>query len=318
MTNQFLRHVVIGIAFLISSCAAFNTGAAVPISINAYGIHSAGKIVYRYQVINDSSSIIHAVTLGAQGMPLGQVERGLPGTFWSLNPVYDDDNGMLMPMPLPLSECKPFVGMDCQVVLIPEYLPISTMVRMHSVENNLIPLPTVFSGANHIRPGMLSSVAELTVPLAYQSAGFLTASGTVFLLDRNTKNPNGTIMTSAVVPFTKVDGIAPTLSVTLTPTTLWPPNDKLVPVTATITVTDDYDPEPEIKLESITATETLDAGDIQDAQLGTDDRDFSLAAKRAGNNLAGRIYTVTYSATDASGNKANATATVTVPHDQRR
>jgi len=78
----------------------------------------------------------------------------------------------------------------------------------------------------------------------------------------------------------------------------------------------DPDPEPEIKLESITSTETLADGDIQDAQFGTDDRSFSLAAKRAGTNLAGRIYTVTYSATDASGNKATASATVTVPHDQ--
>ena len=79
---------------------------------------------------------------------------------------------------------------------------------------------------------------------------------------------------------------------------------------------DDYDPEPEIKLDSIIATETLAADDIQDAQLGTDDRSFSLAAKRAGTNQAGRIYTVTYSATDGSGNKATASATVNVPHDQ--
>jgi hypothetical protein len=41
-----------------------------------------------------------------------------------------------------------------------------------------------------------------------------------------------------------------------------------------------------------------------------------LAAKRDGANEAGRIYTITYSALDASGNKSTATATVTVPHDQ--
>ncbi|NOU00253.1 MAG: hypothetical protein HOO95_01565 [Gallionella sp.] len=113
-------------------------------------------------------------------------------------------------------------------------------------------------------------------------------------------------------PMQRMDQTAPVISVTLTPTTLSPPNGNLIPITAAITVTDDYDPEPEIKLESITATETLDATDIQNAQLGSDDRDFSLAAKRTSNNLAGRIYTVTYSATDASGNKATATATVTV------
>ncbi len=89
-------------------------------------------------------------------------------------------------------------------------------------------------------------------------------------------------------------------------------------VTETIAVQDDYDPDPEpaIKLESITASEALADGDIQDVQLGTDDRSFSLAAKRAGNNMAGRIYTITYSATDASGNKVTASATATVPHDQ--
>jgi hypothetical protein len=119
-------------------------------------------------------------------------------------------------------------------------------------------------------------------------------------------------------PMQLIDQTPPTLTVTLSPATLWPPNNKLVAINATIAVQDDYDPEPEIKLESITSSETLSDGDIQDAQLGTDDRSFSLAAKRAGTNQAGRIYTVTYSATDASGNKATASATVTVPHDQGR
>ncbi|MFZ5523588.1 MAG: hypothetical protein ACOY9D_05835 [Pseudomonadota bacterium] len=54
------------------------------------------------------------------------------------------------------------------------------------------------------------------------------------------------------------------------------------------------------------------------APLGTDDRDFYLAAKRAGTNQAGRIYIVTYSAIDGSGNKATASATVAVPHDQQK
>ena len=117
-------------------------------------------------------------------------------------------------------------------------------------------------------------------------------------------------------PMQLIDQTPPMLTVKLSPNTIWPPNDKLVSITAAITVSDNYDPSPDIKLESITSNETLSANDIQDALLGTDDRQFSLVAKRAGSNLAGRIYTVTYSATDASGNKATASATVTVPHDQ--
>jgi len=111
---------------------------------------------------------------------------------------------------------------------------------------------------------------------------------------------------------------SPTLSVALSPATLWPPNGKLVPITAAVTVKDNNGSAQKIRLESITSNELLEAEDIRDASFGTDDRSFYLAAKRAGTNMAGRIYTVTYSATDASGNKATASATVTVPHDQGR
>ena len=102
------------------------------------------------------------------------------------------------------------------------------------------------------------------------------------------------------------------------PATLWPPNGKLIPITATITVKDDYDPQPEIKLESITANEPLEKDDIKEANIGTDDRQFKLKAEHEGKNKTGRIYTVTYSATDGTGNKTIASATVTVPHDERK
>jgi hypothetical protein len=48
--------------------------------------------------------------------------------------------------------------------------------------------------------------------------------------------------------------------------------------------------------------------------FGTPDNAFDLRAKRLGTGN-GRVYTVTYTATDASGNSAIASATVTVPHD---
>jgi hypothetical protein len=76
------------------------------------------------------------------------------------------------------------------------------------------------------------------------------------------------------------------------------------------TIKDDYDRMPEIKLESITANEPLEANDIRDASFGLDDRYFKFRAESK--STAGRIYTVTYSATDASGNQTTASATVTV------
>jgi hypothetical protein len=118
------------------------------------------------------------------------------------------------------------------------------------------------------------------------------------------------------IPIDKGDTTPPVLSVTLAPNTL-PRNDRLVPITATITVKDDYDPAPEIKLESITPSEPAKPGDIRDANLGADDRQFMLKAGSKGKNKTGRIYTVIYSATDASGNKATASATAAVTHEER-
>jgi hypothetical protein len=57
--------------------------------------------------------------------------------------------------------------------------------------------------------------------------------------------------------------------------------------------------------------------DIQDAALGTPDTEISLRAKRQGSG-DGRIYTVTYTATDASNNGDQAVAVVVVPESQKK
>lgn len=122
---------------------------------------------------------------------------------------------------------------------------------------------------------------------------------------------------------TIVDTTPPLLSVSLSQTSVWPANHKMVPITATITVSDVCDAIPTVRLVSITSNEPDNglgdgdtANDIQGAAIGTDDRAFSLRSERGGVGI-GRIYTVTYEARDASGNTTLASATVTVAHDQR-
>jgi hypothetical protein len=117
-----------------------------------------------------------------------------------------------------------------------------------------------------------------------------------------------------------VDTIPPSLQVTLTPTSIWPPNHRLVRIDAVVTAADTCTP-PHVVLTSITSDQPDDgtgdgdtAGDIEDAQVDTLDRSFLVRAERSGGDKNGRTYTVTYTATDASGNKTNASATVHVPH----
>ncbi|HKQ63212.1 MAG TPA: HYR domain-containing protein [Candidatus Polarisedimenticolaceae bacterium] len=119
-----------------------------------------------------------------------------------------------------------------------------------------------------------------------------------------------------------VDTTPPEISVTLSRDVLWPPNHKLAEILATVEVTDVCDPHPTFVLTSITSNEPDNglgdgdtAGDIQEAQLGTADTAFKLRSERSGQG-SGRTYTIVYTASDESGNTAQATVHVTVPHDQ--
>ena len=112
------------------------------------------------------------------------------------------------------------------------------------------------------------------------------------------------------VPVDQLDVTPPSLTVILSPDTIVSKDDQMVAVKASFILKDDYDRMPEIKLESITANESLEPGDVGDASFGLDDRYFKLLA--ASKSMGGRIYTVTYSATDASGNQTIASATVRV------
>jgi hypothetical protein len=128
------------------------------------------------------------------------------------------------------------------------------------------------------------------------------------------------------VPLQIRDVSAPTFTLSVSPSSLWPPNHTLREVTATIDVTDNCDPSPAVQLLSITSNEPEtgflgngDRGpDIEGAAVGTDDRTFSLRAERAtGRGHTGRVYTIVYRVTDRSGNATDQSATVVVPTSAR-
>lgn len=260
-----------------------------PVNVGAYAEHRDGKVVYHYRVTNNSQDDIATVRIGYDT----RNDSDNNNDSWELLELpsgWDFDKGIP-----PTSATSPF-GWRVYVIT-PEEIPHHA-INWRVIDDN--------------SPRLLPSqtFTQMSVTLDNADANYITGHAFIRFPSKR-QQP-----TSLTVPIERLDTTPPTLSVTLSPSMLWPPNNKLVPVTATIAVKDDYDPEPKIKLESITASETLADGDIQDAQLGADDRSFSLVAKRVGNNMAGRIYTVTYSATDASGNKTTASAAVTAPHDQ--
>lgn len=118
-----------------------------------------------------------------------------------------------------------------------------------------------------------------------------------------------------------VDTTPPQISVSVSPTSLWPPNHKMVEINATVTVSDSCDTDPSFVLTSIISNEPDNGvgdgntiNDIQNADFGTPDTTFSLRAERQGGG-SGRIYTITYTANDHSGNSSQVSVDVVVAHN---
>ncbi len=109
----------------------------------------------------------------------------------------------------------------------------------------------------------------------------------------------------------------PQLSVQATPSFLSPPDHRMVEIRVNVQVSDNRDPNPVVRLESITSNQGDNAiGDGNTSNdIQVDNGRIFLRAERAG-NAGSRVYTLTYSARDRSGNVALATTTVTVAHDQ--
>jgi len=150
-----------------------------------------------------------------------------------------------------------------------------------------------------------SAIVSVTLPLGASSVTLTVDDGR-----------GGT--SSASLTVTVVDTTPPVLSLSLVPNVLAPADHRLVEITALIDVSDACQGTASVVLASITSNEPDDGlspddvpGDIQGADFGTDDRSFLLRAEHGPMNT--RIYTVTYQASDASGNTGTAVGQVTVP-----
>lgn len=299
--NKINLALVLSIS-LACLCIDATAETTLPVKISAWGMHLGGRVVYKYRVQNLGTKPIDRIFIGfypptstADGAAELTVAPFYPGgtTLWLPPSVSQSPAGWGVNLSFP-EESATFAL---------DWIEAGHYRRMRPKADSP-DIPTAQNPPNIMPSG--ATWDQFSVTLPKPDYAYVQGHAYMFYGDNE-----------LTVQMEKGDTTPPTLSVTLSPTTLWPPNGKFVPVTATVSVNDDYDPAPDIKLESITPSELSAPDDIRDAALGTDDRQFMLKATRDGDNKAGRIYTVIYSATDASGNQSIASATVTVPHDER-
>ena len=121
-----------------------------------------------------------------------------------------------------------------------------------------------------------------------------------------TTRVGGTFNAGTVFRLAPADTTPPVInSITASPSVLTPANGKMIPVTLTVSATDNMDPSPKSKIIGVSCNQAA-TGDW----LITGDLALSLRAKRTG---GARIYTITVQCTDVSGNSTTSAVNVTVP-----
>jgi hypothetical protein len=252
------------------------------VKVGVYAQHSGGKITYNYRVINNTQQTIAKVVIGLDNQNDGNQAND---TY----ELYELPSGWNAKFGIPAASSNSPTGWRTSMV-VPEEGGI-----MHAIS---------WEPMNDKTPKLLpgQAMTRMSINLDKADANYMASHALVTFSEGNPASLN--------VLLDRLDSTPPVFSVILSPDTIMPQDDKFVAVKAAFTTKDDFDRFPEIKLESVISSEPSDGDDVRDASIGLDDRYLKLRAHST--SPTGRNYTVTYSATDASGNQSIASATVTV------
>lgn len=174
---------------------------------------------------------------------------------------------------------------------------------------------------NTIRENTITGNPPSQVSRTFGPVGFdIKDEATLALGGRNTYQRNWCISyfgPSDVAPCPNFPVVAPPsiTGLTASPDVLWPPNSQMVPVVLTPVVSDASDPSPACQITEVASSET--ASSPGPSWNITGPLTLTLKADRNGSGT-GRIYTITVTCTNSAGLRATRTATVQVPHDQRK
>lgn len=150
--------------------------------------------------------------------------------------------------------------------------------------------------------GAPASYASVTGPHA---GTVVAASGARYTFTLNCSDASGNTSAATTDVVVPPDTTAPSIvSLSASPSTVWPPTGLLVPVTVSVTATDDVDAAPVCALNSISGT-------------GATPYDYAITGALSAKVRAtsGRTYTLSVRCLDKAGNSSQAATAVVVPSD---
>jgi hypothetical protein len=311
-----LMHLAIG----YGSAAGFTDLTGVPIAMHIHSpastTENAGVIVplgpYSFPAENPTNG---GVIIGDIPYPTNEVSNLLAGLAYvnihtALNPG-GEIRGQLIPLVVtnspPSVSCPPASTVECAT-------PALITVLLFDPDGDALKVVWTLNGG-----GLQTNTLPASNPPAAVNVSFMgdLPLGTNVIGVTVTDTATNTASCSTTVRV--VDTTPPVIgTVSVSAKSLWPPNHKMVDVTVRAQVTDTCGPAT-WKIIGVTSNEAVNAkgsGHTSPDWIITGDHTLQLRAERSGNDKAGRIYSITIQATDASGNTAMKVVTVTVPHNR--
>jgi len=152
--------------------------------------------------------------------------------------------------------------------------------------------------------------AVINDPLQYQWDGSMNDRGIMVWRQPDTNNADGHL---AEAYWSTDDTNPPVITqITATPSNLWPPDNRMVPVTLTVNATDNYDPAPVSRIVSITSHGLQRLSDYKITGQLTVNLRATLLGK------LNQTYTIVVACQDISGNISSNSVTVRVFPAMRR
>ena len=150
----------------------------------------------------------------------------------------------------------------------------------------------------------------------YSGSFVFVTEGTTSILYRSTDRAGNSETAKSIT--LKIDTTAPVVSLTATPSVIWPATNQMVNVrldgngsdsvsglaSVSYVVTDEYGTSLSLPMRTLSGS-TSNWNEM-----------LSVEARREGTDLNGRLYVVIATVTDVAGNTATATKNILVPHDQ--
>jgi len=157
--------------------------------------------------------------------------------------------------------------------------------------------------------GIIEGDASEPLPLEFTEQGTYTIEWTYDDGNENITTQKQTIIVEDV-SLPSID------SLSADPNVLWSPNHKMIPVTLTVSATDNCDLDPNCEIIDVSSNEPVNGlgdGDTAPDWEITGDLTLNLRAERSGKG-SGRLYTITVRSKDYALNASEMQVTVSVPH----